>query len=588
MTNKFPIEISADDKVIATIKRINDQLSRLTRPVRQLQEYTSKLAKVAGLDRLAKATRNFAGAAKNAAQHVLALAAPLTAIVGGGTIAGTVTLAERWAMLGRMIQRSAQAAGIAAGQFQGLRGTATALGLDAEGLGESFKAFQDILQGAQFGRNPEALVLLNRMGIVLHRTRNGAIDTGDAFRQLSGVISRIGDPAVQRLIARTLGMENFLPLLRKGPAGIDEYNRRVAALGGVQTDAQLRTADKLAESFGWLKVATGGLQNEIGARLGPGLTQFFDHLTNWISANRTKIGDFFGRFGDWLAKLDFDKIAARANSFLTSLGNIVDKLGGFKTILIALGGLMTANLVAPFFSLAVSLARIVPALGTLGPLLASLGAGYAVGTVVSGAIDSAIQKLTGEKDATLGTKLFDWTHPEGTAKFNPTANSQAALDFFQGKGWSAAQASGIVANFIRESGLNPDVRENWFNKGHLGVGQWDAARQADFAAWAGHPLRGSSLQEQLEFANYELTQGKYRGVGDRLRHAGTAAFAASVVGKDYEVFGDNQAELNARSDLAAQIEIHIHGAAPGTKVEARRKDGGHVPVHMRHPLATAS
>nr|DAR80554.1 MAG TPA: hypothetical protein [Caudoviricetes sp.]DAX23374.1 MAG TPA: hypothetical protein [Caudoviricetes sp.] len=46
------------------------------------------------------------------------------------------------------------------------------------------------------------------------------------------------------------------------------------------------------------------------------------------------------------------------------------------------------------------------------PLVGAALGGWEVGGYLKEGIDSVIQKATGEKDATLGTKLYDWTHDE--------------------------------------------------------------------------------------------------------------------------------------------------------------------------------
>jgi hypothetical protein len=113
--------------------------------------------------------------------------------------------------------------------------------------------------------------------------------------------------------------------------------------------------------------------------------------------------------------------------------------------------------------------------------------------------------------------------------------AQTALSFFQGKGWSPAQAAGIIGNLQAESGLNPQA----FNgagggRGAAGIAQWRGSRQTDFQEFAGVPLSQSTYQQQLDFVNYELTQGKEKAAGTRLKATTTAADAATVVDKYYE------------------------------------------------------
>lgn len=114
-------------------------------------------------------------------------------------------------------------------------------------------------------------------------------------------------------------------------------------------------------------------------------------------------------------------------------------------------------------------------------------------------------------------------------------SSQTALRFFEGKGWTPAQAAGIVGNLQTESQLNPKA----FNgagggKGAAGIAQWRGSRQTNFEQRYGKPVSQGTLEEQLDFVNYELTQGTEKSAGAKLKATTNAADAATVVDKYYE------------------------------------------------------
>ena len=160
------------------------------------------------------------------------------------------------------------------------------------------------------------------------------------------------------------------------------------------------------------------------------------------------------------------------------------------------------------------------------------------------------------------TKQFDTT-PDGIAWLNPgldmttikpgtkirvrgdgkkssgggaSGNAKIALNYFIQQGWTPEQAAGLVANLQAESGqsLNPNV----FGDGGAGYGiaQWHGSRQRDFQRIMGRPLTGSSLEDQLKFVQWELTDPKSteRRSGARLKAAKTAAEAAAIVDQYYE------------------------------------------------------
>lgn len=143
-----------------------------------------------------------------------------------------------------------------------------------------------------------------------------------------------------------------------------------------------------------------------------------------------------------------------------------------------------------------------------------------------------------------------------------------AMKFFMDKGWTREQAAGIVANLSAESKLKPDALGD---KGHAyGVGQWHPDRQANFKAWSGHDIHGSSLQDQYGFVNYELTEGQEQAAGRNLRRTRTAGDAGAVVGDQYERYGDKSGiTTGVRRSIANSIEgtplpSDLQGGQPGS------------------------
>lgn len=99
----------------------------------------------------------------------------------------------------------------------------------------------------------------------------------------------------------------------------------------------------------------------------------------------------------------------------------------------------------------------------------------------------------------------------------PSEAMRKAINFFTGKGWTSEDAAAITGNLMQESSLNPSAVNP--KSGMKGLAQWDTNRRRDFASWAGKPIEMASMQEQLEFINYELTQGKEKKAGAALRQA---------------------------------------------------------------------
>ncbi len=122
------------------------------------------------------------------------------------------------------------------------------------------------------------------------------------------------------------------------------------------------------------------------------------------------------------------------------------------------------------------------------------------------------------------------------------------------KGWSAEQASGITASFQQESDLDPSRMNS--KSGAYGLGQWlSKDRVANFKAFAGRDLKGSSLDQQIDFFHHEVTKGSEIPAGDKLRATRTAEDAARIHSTEYERPGADEANIPRRQRLAAQIAM---------------------------------
>jgi hypothetical protein len=161
--------------------------------------------------------------------------------------------------------------------------------------------------------------------------------------------------------------------------------------------------------------------------------------------------------------------------------------------------------------------------------------------------------------------------------------SAQAMTYFMGQGWSAEQAAGIVANLVKESGLNPKARGD---SGHAyGLGQFHEDRQANFARFAGKDIRQSSFEEQLAFVQHELTGSESRA-GRMLGAAASAYEAGETVSRRYERPRYADAEARARGALAEKLNIviELRNAPPGTLAHAEGPGAAQVAMNVQNAM----
>jgi hypothetical protein len=158
--------------------------------------------------------------------------------------------------------------------------------------------------------------------------------------------------------------------------------------------------------------------------------------------------------------------------------------------------------------------------------------------------------------------------PQNTSKSQISSDS-GMLSFFVNKGWTPAQAAGIVSNLKSESQLNPNaVGDSGKAKG---IAQWHPDRQANFKKLFGKSIEQSTLQEQAEFVNHELTKGSEKNAGDRLKNAASASDAGSIISKYYERPKDDDGK---KADQRSKLANMLYSGMPGVSSMAANSVNG--------------
>ncbi len=631
MANTFTITINAVDKASATVRKVNDSVNRMTRPFEEVGKSFKSLGRELGFERIGKNLTNIGREAGGAARSISNIVAPMAAITGIGSVAGVAALAVNWAKLGRSIDNSAHGIGISAGQLQTFQGAAKMVGIDTELATGSLNSLATTMQDAQWGRNQGALLMLNKLGIGLKKAKDGSWDVVGEYKAIANAIASQKSPQVQALIANNLGLGGMLPFLREGAAGIERYEATVKRLGYVMSDDAVQRGKEFSQSLAGLNIVIDGTKNSIGDKLIPVMKPLVDQFTNWLAVNRdliaSDIGEWAKGFAVWINKVEWKKIGDGIINFGKGVGKVVDWLGGWENAAILVIGVMNAGLIGSVLSLGVTLVRggagvlaftklllgweaaaiaAGAATGTAGTVGA--GAGASVGAVGIGATLAAggvglaalaySSSLNDGEDKEIARirraqglpEVSDSEILSGAFKGRGGINEEAtgrSMAFFQGKGWTKEQAAGISANLGLESNFNPAAVGD--SGRAYGAAQWHESRQQQFAKWAGKPMQGSSLDEQLGFVHYELTQGQEQGAGDLLRRAKSAREAGDIVSRKYERPADADGDAAKRAAVAEVIANRVPAPSPAPagpySQGAAQQNGGSVKVEIEHKNA---
>ncbi|MFD1132311.1 phage tail tip lysozyme [Psychrobacter sanguinis] len=172
---------------------------------------------------------------------------------------------------------------------------------------------------------------------------------------------------------------------------------------------------------------------------------------------------------------------------------------------------------------------------------------------------------SGKIKPTIARMIPDGTLPTGSStdvsssrltSQNEKTRRDQAMQYFMSQGWTKQQAAGIVANIQKESRFDPraqgDKDKNGVYRAH-GLAQWRDSRLADFRNTMGKSVQQASFEEQLAFIQYELTKGKEKAAGNKLKQAKTAGQSGAIMSEHYERPGAVEAEKRERAKIAEGI-----------------------------------
>lgn len=366
------------------------------------------------------------------------------------------------------------------------------------------------------------------------------------------------DPAQAALIARNLGItEDQFDFIKQGPAAIMalvDAQRKNSAVTEKDAAAALDLRNKYLD----LTQSLQATAVKVLIALLPAFSKFIvmiDGITSKLTDNKEVVAQWAENFVnfDWAGLLkDAKDFAGTVRDLTKDIRDLIDRWDEWtgrskvKTpgvtkypgaIRIGKHADLEADNAATGKAPSKSTGR--PQNETLAKISDAIEEGLAR-TLASFGVKSAgeyIRDKTGKDDYLVGPKV-------------DTKSTQSKL---QAMGWTKEQAAGIAGSFAQESNLNPGAVNP--KSGAYGIGQWLGPRRADFKAWAGKDIKGSSLDEQLAFFQFEVTRGKEQAAGDKLRAARTAADAARIHSEAYERPGAEEANIGRRQAIANQMMV---------------------------------
>lgn len=433
------------------------------------------------VSRTARSTRKYltdvGSSAGNLANQV---GLPLGLIAGGMsalTFAGLKQTVQGFADLAGSINDGARAMQVSRAQFQMFKYMGEQSNVPIEALSSSMGRLNKGIGMAAAGKNKELASLLNKAGIAM-RGANGEIRSGvDLLPEVADLLQRNTNEAVRARIGNALfgkSWAELMPLLGDGSDGLNDLMLRYKELGIAVDDKAILAGDAFGDQLDDLRRVTESYANTIAAKLIPTLGPLVEQTIQWMVANRemisTNIANYMQEIATSLSQVDWSGVIQGARDFVSGVKGLVDWLGGAKNAFLWLVFVMNIQTVTAFIGLMGSVWRLVWALGamtataipasiaglkSLGGAMATAGtkantligllgkvgsvgaaamAGWEIGSWLNdNVINPSVQKLTGQKDQTLGGWFYDALHPEEAAAMQQQSILGAGASQVSGK-----------------------------------------------------------------------------------------------------------------------------------------------------------
>jgi hypothetical protein len=198
------------------------------------------------------------------------------------------------------------------------------------------KALSDA--AAEFAKNGN---VLDKLGISA-KDANGKIKTlsTDSLKQLADAFANLSSDqqaaATVDLIAAGVD-RHLIPALKKGAAGIDEFNAKAAELPTQLTPAQIAVGETFVEAEGRFSEAMKRLKDSFGIQLSPAFTQILDQISSSLKTLQPVFNAIGQAFAGFLQQIS--DTASKLSNILAPLGKFIELLGKIPGVATALKGL---------------------------------------------------------------------------------------------------------------------------------------------------------------------------------------------------------------------------------------------------------
>jgi len=201
-------------------------------------------------------------------------------MLGGAIVAPLLAAAHTWAEAGAKVHALSLQLGMSAEAITSMGYAAEMSHSSIDELAGGLTKMQKFLYVALTGAEKNSRAL-RTLGLSISALRGLSPD--EQFKKIADGLAQIQSPAVRTALALEIfgrGAASLIPLITKGSAGIEEYQRRAEQLGMVMSGKTAADAAALEEAFVEMGKAIKGVWKTIGAAVGPVVKAWAEQITD--------------------------------------------------------------------------------------------------------------------------------------------------------------------------------------------------------------------------------------------------------------------------------------------------------------------
>lgn len=376
-----------------------------------------------------------------------------------------------------------------------------------------------------------------------------AIDPNNNEQTLINISARMAqlkDRQQAIAVAEAAGVGNIANLLLQGPEKLQAQLAHTMSLTGAATKESTEQAAKLQAQWADLQERFQQVGERVFNRLEPVLARLGERLANWIDS------------------IDWQAVINRIAAFLDKVTEVVKALGGWKTIVEILGGVLALKLLSPLIGLLGLFGRLLPAMAGITGGITAMGAaaavaaaafvGWKLGEWISNNMSTEMQNKIGKFVTTLLAAAGD---KEAQAAIRDQEKMDAGL---------AANADLKDSNNIKK--LSAAFRQKNGGKPEGGpllgsdiFGQFDPAKSRKFngnnSALFGFLEQRYGLPAGVLQRKFEVESAAGKHLISSAGALGPMQFMPSTA-RQYGLSRDNVMDLDASAEAAAHYLSDLH------------------------------